>query len=265
MANRVTLKGTLVRKTVQETANRSEATICIATDGGSTRRRQRYVRTPENGRGRMMISVDEMTEYPTLRVRNTEGAAMINKVMNIPNRSHVTIKGHVSTSYDRDYGRMITYIDIDNIEVSGSMLTRWFSGLDEKRLKENGAAPDDQNLVLLSGKVQSVHIPSRNGVPRQGVTRVTLNVTDEKGNTASPTVTCFGPVSDQARKAVKGDTVLAAASLQTWRGDTPRERQAPWYEKQDLVCRAFGIYEMPAEKEHEEEAPEETGSMNNNE
>lgn len=258
MANRVTLMGTLVEKTMQETASGSVATIRIATDGGSTRRRQRYVRDPANGRGRMMIDVDTMTEYPTLRIRGNVG-----RVMGIPRKAHVTIKGHVTTAYDREYRRMISYIDVDEISESRSMLRRWFSGIDEARLKDSGTVPDDQNLVLLSGKVQSIHIPTKDGVPRQSITRVTLSVTDESGAVSAPTVTCFGPVSDQARKAKKGDTALVVASLQTWRGNTPRERQAPWFENQDIVCRDFGIYEAPAEKAPEkEEAPEEEGSEN---
>ena len=259
MACRVTITGTLVRMTVQESPNRREAILRIAADTGGVRKRQRFIRNADgNGNGRNMVDVEELTDFPTVRVRNIDMLeSRDNSRSRIKVRDHIAVTAHITTRYETELGRMITYIDAEKVEKTPSMTRKYFKGVETDRLDEDRAHPDDQNLVLISGRLHSIYIPERGGVPRPNVTRATITVRNEDGSESRPTVTCLGPQSDKVRNAKAGDMVLIVAYVQTRRGATPRERVAPWYETQDIVCRSFAVYKDKEDQpSQEEQAPQ---------
>ena len=51
--------------------------------------------------------------------------------------------------------------------------------------------------------------------------------------------------------------VLAVAYVQTRRENNPRGAWAPWYEGQDIICKAFGIYKNKEDRPSREEIPDE--------
>ena len=124
--NIISVRGTIV----SIHTDMRKTTMRIATDGGS-------------GKG---LDSEDKSYYPEIVFYTTN----IGERFSV-RRDHVEIKAHIHTWYNRNEKKNVTEYVGDSIVRTSRFLADYFSNIDEE-----GANPDDENIVILSGKVSRI-------------------------------------------------------------------------------------------------------------
>lgn len=198
--NIISVRGTIV----SIHTDMRKTTMRIATDGGS-------------GKG---LDSEDKSYYPEIVFYTTN----IGERFSV-RRDHVEIKAHIHTWYNRNEKKNVTEYVGDSIVRTSRFLADYFSNIDEE-----GANPDDENIVILSGKVS--RIDKRDSGGNLVVLSISIPDKENESHVDNCRVTCFRKNAQYAhRNLAKGDFVAVGGRIHTSRN---RETGEPM---QNVVCR----------------------------
>ena len=217
--NKFIARGTIVgiRATLRETS------VILATDGGSRRGRK-----------------DESSDYPNIMFYDSSLLGAVRA------GDRITIQGHIQTTrYKNEDGKTKYRLLLvgDRVVKTKRLLANYVELNDEY----NGGAPDDQNLVILAGRLYSKIKSSPSS------TSIVLQIGDGT-HTNYARGLCFMRQSDALNDAEVGDNVAIAGALRTRKPKTRTDD----VEQNIIVLDAELLEKIP--KETPEETKEEAVS-----